>query len=236
MKDNFSFEGKMKEFSSLLKKNPEIMAKIIKFDLEMTIKKCKRNFDEYTPKILSCFSCEKCGEICCKNLPVELGFDEIAFNQIYKIYEKVKQSENIKFEEFEDKYLEFRTESWYIKSPCPFLKENKCSIYDVRPIVCRRYPFEWDLHITTIQNVKNCPLAKKISSEFVAFSKESIKNASKNERECGEKFLQGSRNALENLRESMDERRGINAPIEKSLFILTDSLPDFYKWLKNKIQ
>lgn len=42
---------------------------------------------------------------------------------------------------------------------CVFLKDNKCSVYDVRPLICRFYPFELstndeDMHIFRV--TKEC--------------------------------------------------------------------------------
>jgi len=57
--------------------------------------------------------------------------------------------------------------------PCPFLKENACSIYDVRPLNCRIFPLvlthqgkdaEWDLS-------PDCPGFKSVPYEFVEEAK-----------------------------------------------------------------
>jgi len=30
----------------------------------------------------------------------------------------------------------------YLPTPCPFLKKDNCTIYDIRPVVCVNYPFD----------------------------------------------------------------------------------------------
>jgi Fe-S-cluster containining protein len=69
-------------------------------------------------------------------------------------------------EEFINKYLENSEESDELrisKRPCPFLKNNECEIYDIRPEDCRSYPH---LHkkgfrtrlIGVIENYPVCPI------------------------------------------------------------------------------
>ena len=67
--------------------------------------------------------------------------------------------------ELRARYLETDQESAkYItrELPCPFLKDNLCTIYDVRPSVCAGYPH---LHRNfrnrlwqTIDNAETCPI------------------------------------------------------------------------------
>ena len=84
--------------------------------------------------------------------------------------------------DFKKKYLkvEDETGSVVIKSqPCPFLKRNKCSIYDVRPADCAQFPHHHkkpfdDYNETFRNNLIHCPatlllvekLEKTITSEF----------------------------------------------------------------------
>ena len=51
---------------------------------------------------------------------------------------------NLPEDTFISQYLEKSEDEYLIaKKPCPFLKDNLCSIYGVRPEDCRSYPHLW---------------------------------------------------------------------------------------------
>ena len=106
-------------------------------------------------EILSYFKCERCGE-CCRTLPISLGWDDI---------ERLYREEG---ESFLDKLDDNAIENC-LKTPCPYLKGNKCTIYDKRPLVCRVFPFEFAYPFPSI---RNCPLGKKISAELGKLERE----------------------------------------------------------------
>ena len=99
--------------------------------------------------ILSYFKCERCGD-CCRTLPISLGWDDIE-----RLYKEEGES-------FLDKLDDNAIENC-LKTPCPYLKGNKCMIYDKRPLVCRVFPFEFAYPFPSI---RHCPLGKKISAEL----------------------------------------------------------------------
>ncbi len=69
-------------------------------------------------------------------------------------------------EEFKQRYLQFSADSqvyFFKDSPCPLLKENSCTLYEIRPQSCRDYP---NLHkrdfifrmMSVIVNYEICPI------------------------------------------------------------------------------
>ncbi|MEA2070060.1 MAG: YkgJ family cysteine cluster protein [Asgard group archaeon] len=50
---------------------------------------------------------------------------------------------------------------------CVFLKENRCTIYDIRPQGCRFYPLIYDLDKKAVLVDQDCPLAKTIDSKVI---------------------------------------------------------------------
>ncbi len=111
--------------------------------------------------------CSLCDARCCKTRVITItAFD------MYRIWKKGKKIEefvelrranllNIDFDQvlicndngFEDYYL------LTIKShPCVFLKDNKCSIYEYAPLVCKVYPFNV---IGKLMKNTMCPLITK---------------------------------------------------------------------------
>jgi uncharacterized protein len=78
--------------------------------------------------------CTRCAN-CCKTMSVEFSEADI---------ERIAGHLNIPVNEFVEKYLESDEEHASHRArqkPCPFLGEdNRCTIYEVRPTVCREYP------------------------------------------------------------------------------------------------
>ncbi len=59
--------------------------------------------------------------------------------------------------------------------PCPFFKEDKCSIHEIRPMVCRL----WPLYIVVDEDGKldfeleeDCPATKELGKEYFEKAKE----------------------------------------------------------------
>lgn len=95
---------------------------------------------EYPPD--SRFKCLKCG-ICCGDthnkirhiLLLEIEAEKISSataKSIAKFAEKIEGKEPYTYEM--SKILK--------EDKCVFLKQNQCTIYDLRPLICRFYPFE----------------------------------------------------------------------------------------------
>ncbi len=77
--------------------------------------------------------------------------------------------------QFIDKYLQLDQENDYVlkSSPCAFLgTDNKCSIYDFRPLACKEYPHtdRKNMHQIldiTLMNSLICPAVAKVVEEIV---------------------------------------------------------------------
>ena len=102
----------------------------------------------------SMIKCRNCGKCCngewFKIVPLYLSDYRKIVNQVEDIhkYEEISQ-----LVEFNDQQVTC------LKEPCYFLKEGKCSIYDFRPITCKRFPILVDEKIKI--NV-NCPAGMEI--------------------------------------------------------------------------
>lgn len=87
----------------------------------------------YQLKINGMIECKRCGW-CCKS-----NYTNIDQNEIVDIIKYLGTD----FDAFYNTYMEQTAVENYLKRPCPFLSEdNKCTIYSVRPKVCREYPFQ----------------------------------------------------------------------------------------------
>lgn len=81
-------------------------------------------------------NCHECDKRCCKNMRIRIFEPERI--------KLLRIKPNLKMISFGHYHV--------ILSPCPFLIEGKCSIYNQRPLYCRAYPFVPSVHngISTI--------------------------------------------------------------------------------------
>lgn len=93
------------------------------------------------------FECLKCGK-CCKNFGSNSSFSGLPlFEWEKEEFEKLAKEKGICLKIsptnviYDKKSKTYVNISYFMENqPCPFLKENKCSIYQKRPIVCRSFP------------------------------------------------------------------------------------------------
>ena len=83
-------------------------------------------------ELIKQIDCTLCGNCCC-NLKPELHKSDITI---------LAQLENITSENYTSKYCENEYGEISLKTiPCRYLDEKKCSIYESRPIQCRKFPY-----------------------------------------------------------------------------------------------
>lgn len=146
---HFNFSNWKTEAQKRKKENKQFLAKAEK----------RRGIEKQLPTLhdeaFSKINCLQCAN-CCKTIS-----PRFKTRDIIRIagFLKIKQSKLI------DAYLRLDEDGDYVvkESPCPFLSvENYCSIYEVRPSDCRKYPYTnsgdfFAYHHTTIQNSTICP-------------------------------------------------------------------------------
>ncbi len=114
-----------------------------------------------TFKGIDCLSCANC---CKTTSPIFRKVD----------IDRISKSMGMKSGKFEDEFLRLDEDDDFVlkSSPCYFLgKDNKCSIYDVRPLACREYPHTdrknmYQILDLTTKNVEICPAVAKIVTEI----------------------------------------------------------------------
>lgn len=115
----------------------------------------KEHISEF--KKMDCLTCANC---CKTTSPI---FRDADIRRIAK-HLKIKESQLIQ------NYLKMDEESDYVlqKSPCNFLgADNKCAIYEVRPLACREYPHTdrknmFQILEITVENTLICPAVARI--------------------------------------------------------------------------
>jgi Fe-S-cluster containining protein len=108
-------------------------------ELGEDIRRARENFT-ITPFDLALLSrvqdelCAKCGECCRRCTPINVSYEEA---------EMLAWAVDIPSREFKRRFgLRPREDGSYDipGAPCPFLKGSLCSVYSVRPLVCRAFP------------------------------------------------------------------------------------------------
>lgn len=110
-----------------------------------------KGLEELQQKILGKLKCSDCGW-CCSSCNVLLSEDDII---------RLCKHIGCDFNQFYEKYMDKDTIMNYLAFPCPFLDMNKekekCAIYDVRPTVCRHFPFN-----ASLLTVDPCSIGKDV--------------------------------------------------------------------------
>lgn len=166
-------------------------------------------------KILKKIKCKKCGW-CCKNQSAMLTIEDVKRLTIYFKYS---------YDQFSEKYLDERMKIPYLKSPCPFLdSDNKCSIYHVRPKVCKIYPF-----VDFFLVVKPCLLGEDVLDIMINSGHFVPNNCQKDDSHL-QQLYSDRINMLNNIT-GMEPSKGVEY---HSIYVDKDILGKLMKIIKNK--
>ncbi len=110
--------------------------------------------------------CTRCGRCCTKLKPVCSDQDQ----------QRLVTGLSITVEQLREQYLEYDESDgepgWNIKqSPCPFLQDKKCAVYENRPDNCREYPYlhKAEFNYRTwgmIERTFTCPIVFGVMEEL----------------------------------------------------------------------
>jgi len=108
--------------------------------------------------------CEKCGAACCK-----IGGADFTLIEMQRVL-------SAGFSDFFVKLNDDHYELTCKKGICPYLTEtNRCSIYELRPLVCRSFPVYISLSKDEEKySIIGCPLAKYLSKEEIEDKKKMV--------------------------------------------------------------
>jgi Fe-S-cluster containining protein len=109
----------------------------------------KERFVELALAIQQYFACERCCK-CCSEMPIHLNDEDI--ERLYRL------DGDALFEKMDSTELDN-----FLKTPCPYLKNGLCTIYEHRPAACKMFPF---VVIRPVPTLQLCPMGKKIFAKF----------------------------------------------------------------------
>ena len=103
------------------------------------------------------FECEQCGQ-CCEvhSVGVRITREEAAL---------LAQRESLANEVYANGILE-AGDTYIIPQPCRYLVDNRCTVHDIKPSVCRTYPFNKHEKVdgkTSWVVIAGCPGGQKLA-------------------------------------------------------------------------
>ena len=115
----------------------------------------------------SLIDCTTCAN-CCKEVSPSLSQTDVV---------RLSEYFGIGIPDFSEKYLEPPKDSdkqRIREKPCPFLRENLCTVYEARPDACRSFPHlhKKDFIFRTIQVVTNCHICPIVFNVFEELKEE----------------------------------------------------------------
>jgi Fe-S-cluster containining protein len=104
--------------------------------------------------------CTQCGA-CCRNTNGEVLFPP----DVEQLARRLGISKNA----FKVKYTITYGGKRLLKGPCPFLVDNRCSVYEDRPIVCKTYPLNRRKIVPghSFIMIGGCPSGKAFVQQYV---------------------------------------------------------------------
>lgn len=142
------------------KKNKKVISKLA----QLPAKKLDVLFHEKHVSVFEDIDCLSCANCCKTTSPIFRAVD------IQRLSKRLKMNSG----DFVERYLKMDNENDYVlqSSPCAFLlDDNKCSVYDDRPLACREYPHTnrkkmYQILSLTHKNTEICPAVSRIFQDL----------------------------------------------------------------------
>ena len=124
---------------------------------------------DFTYPVNVCFECNGCG-LCCGDTPQKERHILLLASEANKISAET----HLLIEEFAKEITDRGPYVYEMNKPnnkCFFLKNNRCSIYESRPLICQYYPFELRFNsergIHVFNYTLECPVINKEGKRMV---------------------------------------------------------------------
>ena len=138
----------------------------IKIHCDLEPAEMDRQVAEVTRSVWAGIDCTTCAN-CCKEVKPTFSDEDVS---------RLSRRLGLTAEQFVDSYLE-RTEEhtenpWQTRTtPCPFLENNRCGVYDDRPDDCRGYPYLYEDAFVSrtmgmIGRTSTCPIVYEVLEQL----------------------------------------------------------------------
>jgi len=126
-------------------------------------KQMLRDFQTQINEFIYDFSdCSICG-LCCKGQVLTIHVNDA---------NRISRKLGIERKSFYDQYTNYsqKTHETVMNMPCPFLEDNRCKIYTIRPGMCRNFPISFmENGVVIIHNIEECAKATHFFELFLDF-------------------------------------------------------------------
>jgi Fe-S-cluster containining protein len=139
--------------------------RFLKIQCDLDPSEMDRQVSEVTKRVWAGIDCTTCAN-CCREVKPTFSEEEVL---------RLSRRLGISSEQFVVEYLEpteGRENPWQTRrTPCPFLEDNRCSVYSDRPANCQGYPYlyEPDFAFRTISMIERtftCPIVYEVIEEL----------------------------------------------------------------------
>jgi uncharacterized protein len=136
----------------------------LKHRCRLSTKQLDTKVFQITERVWSQIDCTTCAN-CCKHIRPTLSEEDI---------DRLTARLGVTRDTFIETYLEPAEgdNPWHTKSiPCPFLKDNKCTVYEDRPDDCRGYPYLYEPEfssrlIAMLERIETCPIVYEVFEDL----------------------------------------------------------------------
>jgi Fe-S-cluster containining protein len=174
--------------------------------------------------------CRRCGA-CCKPFAPSLYEHEI---------EKIANYLGLSIKQFKKLHLqkvslkEFNTAMFVLRKPCQFYKNSRCTIYGVRPLSCKQFPFQWAIGVPVIriEGIDLCPVATQLGEELNEWYDKNIRPIEIEEVKENTELLKKATERVESVMKEGRRQKGIAADNAGKYMML--SILDLASFADNK--
>lgn len=162
-------ETDLKKIEALSQKYATANFEFSKFLKTLDPKHVDQLVKEISIEVSAAIDCTTCAK-CCRALVIAPDYRDVS---------RLAQATDMTSLEFKKKYMRTDCEGDLVfrQKPCPFLKSNRCSVYEDRPSLCRNYPYldQGDIQGTmnrVLRNIHFCPIVfntyERLKSHFIS--------------------------------------------------------------------
>ncbi len=139
--------------------------RFVKFECDLDPKEMDEQVFETTKRVWAGIDCTVCAN-CCREVKPTFSEEEV---------NRLARRLGVTPEQFIDTHLEPNGDEdnlWQTRTtPCPFLKDNRCSVYEDRPADCKGYPYLYEREFSSrtmamIGRTFTCPIVYEVIEEL----------------------------------------------------------------------
>jgi uncharacterized protein len=163
----YNYEIDSKRIETLAQKHSAAdlaFARFLKTQDPDHVDKAVHKIAEEVTRAIDCTACAKC----CRALVIAPDYRDVS---------RLAEHTGLTTHDFRKKYVRIDAEGDVVmrQRPCPFLKSDRCSVYEARPTLCRQYPYLDQPRIADelnriLRNVHVCPIVfntyERLKAEF----------------------------------------------------------------------